>query len=44
MHTPQNNPTGYDNTSITDVNALAQNVRFLLMHGVADDNVHSRIL
>lgn len=40
MHTPQNNPTGYDNTSITDVHALAQNVRFLLMHGVADDNVH----
>ncbi|KAF2788148.1 putative dipeptidyl-aminopeptidase B [Melanomma pulvis-pyrius CBS 109.77] len=40
MHTPQNNPNGYDNTSVSDVHALGQNVRFLLMHGVADDNVH----
>jgi dipeptidyl aminopeptidase len=40
MHTPQNNPSGYDNSSISDVNALAKNVRFLVMHGVADDNVH----
>jgi dipeptidyl aminopeptidase len=40
MHTPQNNPTGYDNASITDVHSLSQNVRFLIMHGVADDNVH----
>ncbi|KAL8839983.1 MAG: hypothetical protein Q9170_001525 [Blastenia crenularia] len=40
MHTPQTNPEGYTNTSITDVAALAQNQRFLIMHGVADDNVH----
>jgi dipeptidyl aminopeptidase len=40
MHTPQNNPAGYDNTSISDVQSLSQNVRFLIMHGVADDNVH----
>jgi len=40
MHTPQHNPGGYDNTSISDVDALAKNVRFLIMHGVADDNVH----
>jgi dipeptidyl aminopeptidase len=40
MHTPQHNPSGYDNTSISDVKALAKNVRFLVMHGVADDNVH----
>ncbi|KAL6720719.1 hypothetical protein ACLMJK_002644 [Lecanora helva] len=40
MHTPQHNPSGYDNTTITNVTALAQNVRFLIMHGVADDNVH----
>ncbi|OCK80515.1 putative dipeptidyl-aminopeptidase B [Lepidopterella palustris CBS 459.81] len=40
MHTPQHNPEGYDNSSISDVNALAKNVRFLVMHGVADDNVH----
>lgn len=40
MHRPQNNAAGYDNTSISDVASLAQNVRFLIMHGVADDNVH----
>ena len=40
MHTPQNNPDGYKNTSISDTEALAQNVRFLILHGVADDNVH----
>src|SRR5438046_464108 len=40
MHTPQNNPVGYSNASISNVTALHQNVRFLIMHGVADDNVH----
>ncbi|KAI9843725.1 MAG: hypothetical protein M1838_002488 [Thelocarpon superellum] len=40
MHTPQNNPEGYNNASIHDMGALGSNVRFLLMHGVADDNVH----
>lgn len=40
MHTPQHNPSGYDNSSITDVESLSKNVRFLMMHGVADDNVH----
>lgn len=40
MHTPQHNPQGYDNASISNATALGQNVRFLLMHGVADDNVH----
>ena len=40
MHTPQHNPEGYTNTSITDVEALSKNVRWLMMHGVADDNVH----
>ncbi|KAH8593589.1 putative dipeptidyl-aminopeptidase B [Bisporella sp. PMI_857] len=40
MHTPQENPGGYDNTSISNMTALQQNVRFLIMHGVADDNVH----
>ncbi|KAJ4992164.1 pheromone maturation dipeptidyl aminopeptidase [Stagonosporopsis vannaccii] len=40
MHTPQHNVAGYDNTSISDVNSLAKNVRFLVMHGIADDNVH----
>ncbi len=40
MHTPQNNPEGYENTTITNMTALQNNVRFLMMHGVADDNVH----
>lgn len=40
MHTPQNNPEGYDNSTVSNVTALSQNVRFLVMHGVADDNVH----
>ncbi|PWY92706.1 pheromone maturation dipeptidyl aminopeptidase DapB [Aspergillus heteromorphus CBS 117.55] len=40
MHTPQHNPGGYDNTSITDMAALQKSVRFLVMHGASDDNVH----
>lgn len=40
MHTPQHNPGGYKNSTISDVIALSQNVRFLMMHGIADDNVH----
>src|SRR5690242_9970268 len=40
MHMPQNNKEGYDNSTISDVYSLAKNVRFLVMHGIADDNVH----
>ncbi|KAH9909265.1 dipeptidyl peptidase IV N-terminal region-domain-containing protein [Xylariomycetidae sp. FL2044] len=40
MLTPQQNKDGYDGTSISNVTALGSNVRFLVMHGVADDNVH----
>lgn len=40
MHTPQNNHGGYENATVSNVTALAQNVRFLVMHGSADDNVH----
>jgi dipeptidyl aminopeptidase len=40
MHTPQHNQAGYDNSTISDVDSLSKNVRFLIMHGVADDNVH----
>jgi dipeptidyl aminopeptidase len=40
MHTPQHNPSGYDNSSVSNTTALQSNIRFLLMHGVADDNVH----
>ncbi|ORY60242.1 dipeptidyl peptidase IV N-terminal region-domain-containing protein [Pseudomassariella vexata] len=40
MLTPQDNDDGYDNSAINNVTALASNVRFLVMHGIADDNVH----
>ncbi|KAJ8106462.1 hypothetical protein ONZ43_g7056 [Nemania bipapillata] len=40
MLTPQQNEEGYFATAISNVSALAGNVRFLIMHGVADDNVH----
>lgn len=40
MHTPQHNPNGYDNSTITDMAALSESVRFLVMHGASDDNVH----
>jgi dipeptidyl aminopeptidase len=40
MLTPQQNEAGYDATSVSNASALAGNVRFLIMHGVADDNVH----
>jgi dipeptidyl aminopeptidase len=40
MHTPQHNPTGYDNSTITDMSALQNTVRFLVIHGASDDNVH----
>ena len=40
MHTPQLNSEGYDNATISNMTSLSQNVRFLMMHGVADDNVH----
>jgi dipeptidyl aminopeptidase B len=40
MRTPQNNPSGYADSAISNVTALGQNVRFMIMHGVADDNVH----
>ena len=40
MRLPDENADGYDATAITNATALGQNTRFLLMHGVADDNVH----
>jgi dipeptidyl aminopeptidase len=40
MHTPQHNPGGYDNATISNMTALSQNVKFLVMHGYSDDNVH----
>lgn len=40
MHTPKNNPTGYDSSAISNVTALQNTVRFLVIHGSGDDNVH----
>jgi dipeptidyl aminopeptidase len=40
MHTPQHNPTGYENASISNTTALSQSIRFTVMHGYSDDNVH----
>lgn len=40
MKTPQENKAGYDGTAVSNATALAQNVRFLVMHGTGDDNVH----
>ena len=42
MYTPQMNPAGYYNTSIHDIASLSKNVRFLVMHGASDDNVHTQ--
>ncbi|KAG6002684.1 hypothetical protein E4U21_002836 [Claviceps maximensis] len=40
MHTPHNNPKGYDTAAITNITALQDVRRLLLAHGTADDNVH----
>ncbi|KAI9857329.1 MAG: hypothetical protein M1824_004879 [Vezdaea acicularis] len=40
MHTPQHNPSGYRNSTISSTDGLRANVRFLIMHGASDDNVH----
>ncbi|KAF7564068.1 hypothetical protein G7046_g56 [Stylonectria norvegica] len=40
MRTPQDNTDGYDAAKVANATALGQNKRFLVMHGVADDNVH----
>ncbi len=40
MDTPQRNGVGYEASTVANATALAQNVRFMVMHGIADDNVH----
>lgn len=40
MHTPEHNADGYAAAAVTNMTALGQNKRFLLMHGTGDDNVH----
>jgi len=39
MLTPSHNPN-YTTNSIHNMSALSQSTRFLLLHGVSDDNVH----
>ncbi|ODQ64880.1 dipeptidyl aminopeptidase, synthesized as a glycosylated precursor [Nadsonia fulvescens var. elongata DSM 6958] len=40
MHTPVDNPKGYEASRIHDMDRLANCTRFLVMHGTGDDNVH----
>ncbi|KAL2886135.1 putative dipeptidyl-aminopeptidase B [Ceratocystis lukuohia] len=40
MLTPQENPDGYKRSAVTNATALGESVRFLVMHGTGDDNVH----
>ncbi|PNY26708.1 dipeptidyl-aminopeptidase B [Tolypocladium capitatum] len=40
MRHPRDNPEGYRASAVSNATALGRNKRFLLMHGVADDNVH----
>lgn len=40
MHTPGHNPSGYSNAAISDMASFQENMRFLVMHGASDDNVH----
>ena len=42
MHTPQRNPEGYAQAAIANMSAMNQISRFLLVHGTADDSVHSQ--
>lgn len=40
MRTPDSNAEGYAESAVKNATALGGAVRFLVMHGVADDNVH----
>lgn len=40
MNKPENNPSGYEISKITNTQNLKKVNRFLIMHGTADDNVH----
>lgn len=40
MHTPEHNQQGYEQSKVSNVTALGENERFLVMHGTGDDNVH----
>ena len=40
MLTPQDNEEGYARAKVSNATALGGNVRWLMMHGTGDDNVH----
>lgn len=40
MHTPQQNPGGYEDARVSNVTNFKGVKRFLIMHGTGDDNVH----
>lgn len=40
MLLPHHNEAGYATAAVSNVSALAGNVRWLMMHGTGDDNVH----
>ncbi|ETN39281.1 uncharacterized protein HMPREF1541_05504 [Cyphellophora europaea CBS 101466] len=40
MLTPEDNGEGYARAAVSNVSAISQNVRWLIMHGTGDDNVH----
>ncbi|KAL2105758.1 hypothetical protein VUR80DRAFT_7789 [Thermomyces stellatus] len=40
MLTPQENEAGYEEAAVRNASALGGSVRFMVMHGSADDNVH----
>ncbi|OBA20256.1 hypothetical protein METBIDRAFT_78699 [Metschnikowia bicuspidata var. bicuspidata NRRL YB-4993] len=40
LRTPQENAVGYETASIADVPQFSSVKRFLIMHGLGDDNVH----
>ena len=40
MRTPGENEKGYEGAAVQNATALGGSVRFLVMHGVGDDNVH----
>lgn len=40
MKRPTQNPDGYEKAAVSDVTGFRDCKRFLVMHGVADDNVH----
>ncbi|GMF99907.1 unnamed protein product [[Candida] boidinii] len=40
MDKPSDNEEGYKNSKISNFDSIKEKIRFLVMHGTADDNVH----